>query len=254
MPSKKHTDDHHTAPANDWPLIEALLASPLVRTAYIFGPPGIGKTYCAYNLGRISLGVFPVTLTPETPASELIGHYIPHGNALRWHDGPFTRALRAGGRLVINEITHASSDVIAVLYPVLESAETAQLMLADGEIVRPAPGFHAVMTDNESPQSLPEALQDRFDCEIHVACPHPEALKAIDADLRQIALRTMMLGDERRVTMRRWLAICRLRSVFGLERACHAVLGSARGSQIYDAIRLAARGGSTESQAPDHGV
>lgn len=225
--------------ADDWRFIEMLLADPLVRTIFLYGPPGIGKTYSAYFCGRIGAGVYPITLTPETPASELIGHFFPAGNELRWRDGPFTQALKAGGRLVINEMTNASSDVLSILYPTLESEKTAQLMLPNGDIVRPAPGFHAVLTDNEPPDNLPAALQDRFDCQVYVGTPHPEALALLDPRLRDAAMRALQLNEERRVTMRQWLNISRFSLHMGLEVACRAVLGRERGAEICDAVKLA---------------
>lgn len=227
------------AAVDEWAFIEGLLASALIRTLFLYGPPGIGKTYSAYHSGRIDAGVYPITLTPETPASELVGHFFPAGNELQWRDGPFALALRAGGRLVINEISHASSDVLAILYPVLESTETAQLMLPTGDILRPAPAFHAVLTDNEPPDNLPAALQDRFDCQVHVRAPHPAALALLDPLLRAAALRSFLLDEERRVTMRQWLNISRFIATMGLADACRAVLGRERGAQIHDAIRLA---------------
>lgn len=229
------------ASAEEWRFIEAMLADPAFRTLYLWGLPGVGKTYCAYHNGRIMAGVFPVTLTPEMPASELMGHYFPFGQELRWRDGPFTCALRAGGRLVINEITHASSDVLAILYPVLESVQTAQLMLPNNEVVRPAPGFHVVVTDNEPPENLPLALQDRFDAQAHIRSPHPDALAQLSPELQRAALRAMCLDDERRITMRQWLNIGRFAEKMGLKDACRAVLGIERGTEIYDALKLAAR-------------
>ena len=223
----------------EWEFVQELLASSLFRTIFMWGPPGIGKTFAAYKMGRIDRGVFPVTLTPETPASELMGHFVPRGNELVWRDGPFTAAMRAGGRLVINEVEHASSDVLAILYPVLESAETAQLILPTTEIVAPAEGFHVIATNNEPPDNLPLALQDRFECEVHIKHPHPDALAKLDPALQRAALRTMSLEAERVVSMRRWQTIARLQNTFGLERACRAVLGAERGAQVYDAIILA---------------
>ncbi len=244
-PSRRQISDA----AADWRFVDALLANALVRTLFLYGPPGIGKTYSAYHCGRTAAGVYPITLTPETPASELVGHFFPAGNDLRRRDGPFTLALRAGGRLVINEITHASSDVLAILYPVLESAETAQLMLPNGDIVRPAPGFHAVLTDNDPPDNLPAALQDRFDCQVHIKSPHPNALALLDPVLRQAAQRALLLDEERRVTMRQWLNISRFIAHMGMQDACRAVLGRERGAQICDAINLAASNKKDDGEA-----
>jgi MoxR-like ATPase len=248
MSSPRQRKAREPRPTDEWPFVEALLADPSVRTIFLFGAAGIGKTYCAYHNGRTDAGIYPITLTPETPASELVGHFFPAGQELRWRDGPFTLALRAGGRLVINEISHASSDVLAILYPVLESAATARLQLPDGQVVRPAPGFHAVITDNESPDNLPAALQDRFDCLVHIKTPHPDALALLHPKLRRAALRAMILDDERRVTMRQWLNISRFMEAMGLDGACRAVLGRERGAQIFDALLLA-NDAETEDEA-----
>jgi hypothetical protein len=238
---KRNEDPAHS---EEWALAADILSSPLVRTSYIYGPPGIGKTYAAYNIGRTTAGVSPITLTPETPASELMGHYMPRGNELVWQYGPFAKAMRAGGRLVINEISHASSDVLAILYPVLESIETAQLMLPTGEIIRPAEGFNVVATDNAPPDGLPEALQDRFDCLIYLSKPHPAVFEMLNPALRRAAERSFTLDDERRISCRRWMTISLLMESMGTEKACCAVLGVARGKQIYEAIVLAQGGGS----------
>src|SRR5574339_225733 len=93
-----------------WELIEKLLESESVRSLYLYGPPGVGKTYSAYHKGRLNNGLYAVTLTEETPAAELRGHFIPKGGEMIWHDGPFVKALKQGARLVVNEVTHASAD------------------------------------------------------------------------------------------------------------------------------------------------
>ncbi len=224
-------------PATDWDFVNRILACPMVRTVYLYGPPGIGKTYSAYNFGRTHNGVYPITLTQDTPASELRGFFVPHGDRFEWHDGPFTAAMRAGARLVINELSHASPDVQALLYPVLESAETAQLMLPTKEAVRPAQSFHVVCTDNEPPDDLPEALKDRFDTIIEITEPHPDALSLLESPLRRAALRCLALQEDRRVGLRGWLKVQQLQEELGLEVACSAVFGP-RGAQIYEAIRL----------------
>ncbi|MEN8160086.1 MAG: aminotransferase class III-fold pyridoxal phosphate-dependent enzyme, partial [Myxococcota bacterium] len=100
------------------------------------------------------------------------------------------------------------------------------------------PGFHVVVTDNASPDDLPPALRDRFDAVIQIEEPHPEALMRLSEPLRSIARRGFALDDARRVSIRGWLVLDRLRDELGLELACVIVFGLERGAQIHDAIVL----------------
>lgn len=223
----------------DWQVVEQLLASFAVDRIYLWGPPGIGKTWSAYHKGRLERGLFAITCTQETVASELRGHYLPRGGSFEWHDGPVVRAMREGARLVVNEIVHASDDVLSFLHPVLEFPETARVTLPTNETVAPAPGFHVVATANCPPDDLPPALRDRFDVSIRIEEPHPEALEKLSPALREVARRGFALDDARRTSLRAWMALDRLRRELGLERACAAVFGVERGAQLYDAIVLA---------------
>jgi nitric oxide reductase NorQ protein len=222
-----------------WELIERALACDLLGRIYLFGPPGVGKTYAAYAYGRTEREVYACTLTQETPAAELRGTYLPKGDTLAWHDGPVVRAMKEGARLVLNELSHASDDALAFLYPVLEHVETARITLPTGETVRPAQGFHVVVTDNLAPDGLPPALRDRFDSLLEISEPHPSALARLSEPLREAARRSFALGDDRRVSVRSWLTLDRVRHMLGLEAACLAVFGAQRGSQIFDALVLA---------------
>jgi len=221
-----------------WVFLEKLLVMPEIRTFFLYGPPGFGKTYAAYHFGRSRGDVYAVTLTPETPAAELRGMWVPRGNEFVWHDGPFTAAMREGARLVINEVSHASDDVLSILYPVLESERTARLTLPTRETVRPQPGFQVLCTDNMAPLSLPPALRDRFDCVVEVDEPHPDALALLDEPLRRAALQSAKLEPERAIGLRAWLMIMKLREALGLSGACRAVLGRERGAQVCDAVSL----------------
>lgn len=224
---------------NLWDLVALALGSQLVRTVFLWGPPGTGKTFAGLNYGRIGAGVYCVTLTNETSAAELRGHFIFKGGDALWHDGPFVMAMKKGARLVVNEISHASADVLALLFPVLESQQTARLTLPSGETVVPAGGFHVVATDNHGPENLPEPLQDRFVATIHVTEPHPDALSGLDADLREVAESATVITDDRRVSARRWINLQMLSQEYGLHKACLLTFGLERGQMAFDAIRLA---------------
>jgi MoxR-like ATPase len=236
--SKKPETDSRTVTLT-WELIERVLASTALGRIYLWGKSGIGKTYCAYHKGRVERGCYALTLTQEMPASELRGHYLPTGDRFEWHDGPVIRAMREGARLVINEILHASDDVLSFLFPILEFEATARVTLPTGETVVPAPGFHVVMTDNAAPDDLPAPLRDRLDAVLEINEPHPEALAQLPDTLREVARRGFALEDDRRVSIRGWLTLARLEPELGLADACAVVFGAERGSQLCDAIVLA---------------
>jgi MoxR-like ATPase len=222
-----------------WSRIEYALRLSQVWTLYLWGDPGTGKTYAALNFGRVDPGVYAVTLTPDTSASEVRGHFIMKGTDAVWHDGAFVRAMREGKRLVINEISSASPDVLALLFLILESRATARLTLPTGETIVPAPGFHVVATDNHPPDHLPEALQDRFVGIVHVSEPHPDALACLDPEMRALAEATLSIKDDRRISARGWYHLQILSREIGLHEACLLVFGAERGQMIHDAIRLA---------------
>ena len=221
----------------DWDLIEEILKLEEMRTLLLHGRYGAGKTYAGLFIGRSA--EYAVTLTPETCAAELRGTWIPRGSEFEWHDGPFTAAMREGARIVINEISHASDDVIALLYPFLESADTSRLTLPTRETVVPAAGLQIVATDNRDPDELPPALLDRFEFVQHVDRPHPAALARLSEPLRRAAERCFGLEEERAISLRSWLLLDRLKDKFGIEKAARAIFGNQRGKQIVDGLLLA---------------
>ena len=225
-------------PGVDWEFVEKVISCQCFRTIYLYGPPGIGKTWAAYNMGDTSDGVLSVTLTEDTPAMELRGHYVTTERGMVWQDGSFTRAMRSGQRLVLNEPSHSAPDVQSFLYPVLENLETARLTLPTGETVTPAPGFRVILTDNLPPDQLPAALQDRVNSVLHISRPHPDALALLSPEIREAASVSFRLEAERRVSLRGWLMLEEASAFLGLADAALAVFGPERGPQILSAIEL----------------
>ncbi len=223
---------------DDWDFVEEVLACRAARTLYLWGAPGTGKTYSACRTGLFDRKVYSITLTPETPAAELRGFWVPKGNEFVWQDGVFVAAMREGARIVINEISHASHDVLAMLHPILESRETARLTLPNLETIIPADGFQVVCTDNMPVDQLPESLRDRFKSVMRVDRPHPDALARLPEDLREAALRTFDLESERAVSIRGWLAVHEMEQEFGREKAFRVVFGRERGEQLFKALTL----------------
>lgn len=228
----------NVSPAEDWKFVEQVLGSRHAHTVYLWGPPSVGKTFVSVRSGLGDREVFVITLTPDTSAAELRGYFMPKGNEFVWVDGVFVKAMRSGARVVINEIAFASSDVLAILHPVLESRQTAQLTLPNLETVYPAEGFQVICTDNYPMDQLPGALQDRFKSCLYVSTPHPDALARLPEDLREAAERTFDLEGDRAVSLRGWLAVHEFEADFGRELALRAVFGRERGDQLFRASVL----------------
>lgn len=209
-----------------WTLASAVLTK--CPRILLHGPPGSGKTYAATRLGLHSgQSVASCTLTPETPAAELRGFYVPRGNHFEWQDGPAVTAWRTGGRLVLNEIDRATGDLLSLLLAICDDPLFAQLTLPSNETVRPAPGFSVVATMNSVPDDLDFALLDRFPVRIHVDEVAPGAIASLPDDLRDVAARAAILPDAaRRVSFRTWSEYAKLRAAIGHEMAAHAVFGN----------------------------
>ena len=71
---------------NEWLLLEKVIKAPRIL---LYGKPGTGKTYSAMTMGtNKSQMKKSITLTPETSATDLLGHYILVGDdGMEWNDG-----------------------------------------------------------------------------------------------------------------------------------------------------------------------
>ena len=63
---------------NEWLLLEKVIKAPRIL---LYGKPGTGKTYSAMTMGTNKNQMKKsITLTPETSATDLLGHYILVGD------------------------------------------------------------------------------------------------------------------------------------------------------------------------------
>jgi MoxR-like ATPase len=222
-----------------WDLVKTVLDHN-TRSTLLYGPPGTGKSFAAHQAGQ-GRTLYSLTLTPDTPAAELRGHYIPHGDRFVWHDGPAVRAWREGAVLVLNEIDDAGGDALSFLLNCLDNPETATMTLPTGETIYPDPSFTVIATTNSSDPNndLPSALRDRFPVCIEITEAHPDGLKRLPQDLQLAAAGTVTAEDpNRRVSLRSWLAFASLRNRIGADAAAQAVFQK-RSHDVLDALKIA---------------
>ena len=224
-----------------WDIVSAIL-NHSTRTL-LHGPPGTGKTHAACRLGlNNGQRVFSVTLTEETPAAELRGHYILKEGKYEWHDGPAIAAWRCGGRLVINEIQRGGADVHALLLAITDDPSIAEIDLPSGEKVKPQSGFTCVATMNGEPkEQLDPALLDRFCVAVQIDKVHPDAVKQLPEDIQQAAEKTALIeNEERRICVRAWYAFAQLRKdltrLHGQEEAQRLAAFAVFNSRAQDAL------------------
>jgi len=217
-----------------WEVADAIMG--VSRRILLRGKPGTGKTYHAVNSAlREDQKVYQITMTEETPAAEIRGHYILKGNEYVWSDGPAITAWREGARLVINEIDHASEDCMSLMYAILDDPEFASLTLPTGETVRPEEGFQIIATMNGIPEDLPDALQDRLPVDIEITDVNPKAIDRLPEDLREPARNTALAkSNARGISVRMWMEFATLRDKLpetvededtALELAAKAIFG-----------------------------
>lgn len=222
-----------------WDLVDALVGeSPRVL---LYGPPGTGKTFvgATANLGK-SQEVYSITLTEESSSAELRGHFIPKDGSFVWNDGPAIQAWKTGGRLVINEIDHASGDVLTFLHAIMDDPEIAQLTLPTdpAQTVKPKKGFSVVATTNATPDALPFALRDRFPVCINVDEVNPLALENLSEDLRTAVEETVVTdNEERRISIRAWAEFDKLRKVLDEEMVAQAIFGH-KATDVLNSLKL----------------
>lgn len=245
-----------TKTMNPWQLTELLLKARTSRMC-LWGPPGIGKSYTPFVVAQEEKwDFFSVTLTDQTPMSELRGHFILQGNSFVWHDGIIARAWRQSHKgpviLMINEIVEASSDAEVFLHNALDDPEMARMDLPNGETIRPhMKNLMVIATMNAKPDHLREALRDRFPVMIEVLEPHPAAIANLPQNLQKFAIAaTSPKAGPDRMSIRPIAAFAVLRDTLkSPELAAQAIWGPKVGPTYLASMLEAAPKAKTEKDA-----
>lgn len=176
---RKHSKNNLQVEIENWHLLEKVAR--IVPRIFIWGPPGVGKSYTAYQILRtLNTTVSQCTLDEDKAVQELMGHFIPKGNIFAWHNGPVTTAFKKGHGLVVNELARASSAVKDMFLGILDDPEIAFISLPSGDNIKRGKNFRVIATANNPPDELDEALRDRFDIIMNVKTPHPAIIKSLN--------------------------------------------------------------------------
>jgi MoxR-like ATPase len=178
----------------------------------LYGKPGTGKTYFGLNYHLGTSKSYRLICTDEMTDGDMIGKYKQNDNGIwRFEEGVAIKAWRTGGRLVVDEINRVNGDIEARLMAIIDTVASSSFEHPEtGEIIRPAQGFSVVATMNGEPDDLSPAVLDRLVVRVEIEQPHPDAIAALPAELRDIALEYSMRDDADRYSLRSFFAFAGL--------------------------------------------
>jgi nitric oxide reductase NorQ protein len=119
------------------------------RWAWLFGPPGTGKTEFLRNVAaRLGRPFFRVSFDGALERYELIGGERLRNGTTEWLEGVLTQALCTPHAIVaLDEVSFGRPEHLSAMHGVLEPAG-AMTIPETGKVIARAPGVYIAATDN----------------------------------------------------------------------------------------------------------
>lgn len=175
---KVKTEPYYLPVKQEVELFEAAYSAHL--PVMLKGPTGCGKTrfveYMAYRLNR---PLITVACHEDLSATDLVGRFLLEGEETVWHDGPLTKAVRAGAICYLDEVVEARKDTVVIIHPLTDDRRRLPIEKR-GTVIDAPPEFMLVVSYNPGYQSilkdLKQSTRQRFVAmEFDYPEPEPEA-------------------------------------------------------------------------------
>lgn len=130
------------------------------------GPTGCGKTrFLEFMAARLQRPLVTVSCHEDLTSADLVGRFLLEGESTVWHDGPLTRAVKAGAICYLDEIVEARTDTTVIIHPLTDHRRQLPLEKRGMEIeahedfmlvISYNPGYQTVLKD------LKQSTKQRF--------------------------------------------------------------------------------------------
>lgn len=138
-------------------LFEAAYAAKL--PVMLKGPTGCGKTrFVEYMAHKMNRPLITVACHEDLSATDLVGRFLLEGEETVWHDGPLTKAVRAGAICYLDEVVEARKDTVVIIHPLTDDRRRLPIEKR-GTVIEAPPEFMLVVSYNPGYQSILKDLK-----------------------------------------------------------------------------------------------
>jgi len=164
----------------DWHAQLPLILSAGLTRILLHGPPDTGKSTTPRKWAEAQgKPVFQLPCSRDQGLEELLGQFTLSDGATKYVKGPIPKAMESGGLLICNEFDMRNPAHDSIFHSLLDDPEICEIILANGSVIKPAPGFTVVCTTNAAPGAFTPALLRRWEVKLYCGTAHPEALKTL---------------------------------------------------------------------------